>query len=77
MTDCLRQTKWGGGIVLIYELLILTLSLNPESVVMVDGFTRDVSKVGHLGTGDVEVKIRSLEDLERAKPLIKRAYDEN
>jgi predicted transport protein len=40
-----------------------------------DGFTRDVRKVGHFGTGDLEVTIRSHADLERAKPLIAQSYE--
>lgn len=28
-----------------------------------------------IGTGDVEVTLHSLEDLERAKPLIQQAYE--
>ncbi|MGA9412309.1 MAG: hypothetical protein WBV78_17920 [Roseobacter sp.] len=34
-----------------------------------DGFTRDVRKVGHLWTGELEVPISSDADFERAKPL--------
>lgn len=42
-----------------------------------DGFTRDVRKIGHYGTGDLEITIRSDEDLERAKPLILESYENN
>ena len=42
-----------------------------------DGFTRDVRKIGHFGTGDLEITIRSDEDLERAKPLIVKSYEDN
>jgi predicted transport protein len=41
------------------------------------GFTRDVSKVGHFGTGDLEITLTKTEDLERAMPLIKRSYDDS
>lgn len=41
-----------------------------------DGFTRDVRRIGHFGTGDLEITIRSDEDLERAKPLIVRSYED-
>lgn len=53
----------------------LFLKLSPTDVEMQDGFIRDVSQIGHFGTGDVEVTIRSLEDLEKAKPLIQKAYE--
>lgn len=39
-----------------------------------EGFARDVSKVGHLGTGDVEIRINTEEDLERAKPFIEKSF---
>jgi predicted transport protein len=35
---------------------------------------RDVSQIGHAGTGDAEVSIESQADLETAKPLIEKAY---
>jgi predicted transport protein len=40
-------------------------------------FTRDVRKIGHYGTGDLEITIGSDEDLERAKPLIIQSYENN
>ena len=51
------------------------LKVNPEDVDLIHGFTRDVRAVGHYGTGDLEVKIRSREDLERAKPLFQKSYE--
>jgi predicted transport protein len=38
------------------------------------GFTRDVSKIGHYGTGDLEVTLSEAEDVERAKPLFEQSY---
>jgi predicted transport protein len=57
--------------------LFLTVRLNPETVDLEEGFTRDVRKIGHWGTGDLEIFIRDAKDLEKAKPLIERAYEEN
>lgn len=56
--------------------LKLFLPLNPSSVELIEGFSRDVRNIGHHGTGDLEVFIRTPEDLEKAKPLIERAYNE-
>ncbi|MEQ8393732.1 MAG: DUF5655 domain-containing protein [Gammaproteobacteria bacterium] len=53
----------------------LWLKINPDSVSLEDGFTRDVREIGHYGTGDLEVMIRSHDDLERAKPLIIQSYE--
>ncbi len=40
-----------------------------------ESFVRDVRNVGHFGTGDLEIRIHSDEDLEKAKPLILRSYE--
>lgn len=57
--------------------LKLWVKLNPETVQLEEGFSRDISSVGHWGTGDVEIYIRSKEDLTKAKPLLEQAYQEN
>jgi predicted transport protein len=48
--------------------------LDPCSVLLEEGFTRDVSQLGHAGTGDLEIKIQNAVDLERAQPLLLRSY---
>ena len=53
----------------------LFLKVDPDTVELVDGFTRDVRNIGHFGTGDLEVTVRSLDDLERAKPLVVQSYE--
>ncbi|MBO2547361.1 DUF5655 domain-containing protein [Shewanella algae] len=57
--------------------LQLLVRLDPKTVDMEEGFSRDVSEIGHWGTGDLELTIRTADDLEKAKPLIKRAAEEN
>ena len=57
--------------------LKLWIKLAPTTVTLEEGFSRDVSQTGHLGTGDIEVYIRSKEDFIKAKSLIERAYQEN
>ncbi len=51
------------------------LHLDPDKVKLVEGFCRDVRNVGHWGTGNVEVSLKTLADLERAKPLLLNAYE--
>ena len=48
--------------------------LDPSSVALEEEFTRDVSQLGHAGTGDLEIRIRTAADLERAQPLLLRSY---
>lgn len=57
--------------------VFLTLKLDPSSVELEKSFTRDVSNIGHWGTGDLEVVLRRPADFEKAKSLIERAYQEN
>lgn len=57
--------------------LQLYMKVDPSSVEEVSGFIRNVTQIGHWGTGDLELSIRSFDDLERAKPLIIRAFEEN
>lgn len=62
---------------LFQKYIILTLKLDPKDVNLEEDFVRDISNVGHHGTGDVEVKIRNNQDFERSKELLDRAYNEN
>jgi predicted transport protein len=55
----------------------LWLKLVPGTVLLEKGFTRDVTNVGHWGTGDLEVMLRTPADFGKAKALIERAYQEN
>ena len=55
--------------------LLLYVKVDPDTVELEEGFTRDVRTIGHLGTGDLEIRIRSDTDLERALPLIRLSYD--
>ncbi|MEM6809817.1 MAG: DUF5655 domain-containing protein [Pseudomonadota bacterium] len=51
------------------------LKVDPETVTLEEGFSRDVRTIGHYGTGDLEVTLRSRGDLERAKALIEKSYE--
>jgi len=57
--------------------LFLTLKLDPATVALEPGFSRDVSNIGHWGTGDLELVLRTAADVEKARSLIERAYQEN
>ncbi|AUH44817.1 DUF5655 domain-containing protein [Streptomyces sp. CMB-StM0423] len=58
-----QQTK-----VLVY------LKADPKDIDLVPGFTRDVSGLGHHGTGDLEVQLRTPRDVERAHDLFRASY---
>jgi predicted transport protein len=55
--------------------LLLFLKIDPSALTLESGFSRDVSNLGHFGTGDLELTIRSTADLEKAKPLIVQSYE--
>ena len=51
------------------------LKLNPDDILLEPGFTRDMRKTSHFGTGNLEVTIRSDADVDKALPLFQKAYD--
>ena len=57
--------------------LKLWVKLDPDTVQLEEGFSRNVRDVGHWGTGDLELYIRNKDDLAKAKPLFEQAYQEN
>lgn len=54
--------------------LLIFLKVDPTTVDLEKDFTRDVRSIGHFGTGDLELSIRTPDDLEKAKPLILSSY---
>ena len=59
------------------EKILVFVKIDPASVPLEPGFTRDVSNVGHYGTGDLEITLSKPDDLERAMPLLKRSYEDS
>ncbi len=55
--------------------LHIFLKVDPDSIELQEGFTRDVREIGHFGTGDLEVTIADTEALGRAWPLVERSYE--
>jgi len=56
------------------KCLLVYVRVDPDTVQSEEGFTRDVRNIGHFGTGDLEITIRSIKDFERSKPLLERSY---
>jgi predicted transport protein len=55
--------------------LLVYLKVDPDTVELDPGFTRDVRTIGHFGTGDLEVTIATTDELERSKPLLVASYE--
>lgn len=51
------------------------VKVDPDTIELENGFTRNVREIGHYGTGDLEILIKNEEDLEKAKPLIVKSYE--
>ncbi|MBA3678360.1 MAG: DUF91 domain-containing protein [Sphingosinicella sp.] len=54
--------------------LLVYVKVDPTTVALEEGFTRDVRKIGHFGTGDLEIVITTMADLEKSKFLLETAY---
>lgn len=57
------------------KVVAVYLKVDPDTVTLESGFTRDVRNIGHLGTGDLEVMLRTFDDFTKAQPLFQRAYE--
>ncbi|MDR2546816.1 MAG: endonuclease NucS [Lachnospiraceae bacterium] len=57
--------------------IMVYLRLNPTDVELKEGFCRDVTNIGHWGTGDVELIIKDDADFIKAKDYILKAYQKN
>lgn len=56
--------------------VLIYLKLNPDTVELEEGFMRDARNIGYWGKGDLQIKLKNIDDLEKVKPLIQRAYIE-
>jgi predicted transport protein len=72
-----RRLKNFACVIVYPNRLLITLKLDPATVALEKDFSRDVSKVGHWGTGDVELCLFSAADLQKAQALLERSYAEN
>jgi predicted transport protein len=57
------------------KCVLLYLKLAPKGLGVLPPIVRDVTEIGHFGTGDLEISLNSLEDFETAKPFIRKAYE--
>lgn len=55
--------------------LVVYVKVDPDSITLEEGFTRDVREIGHWGTGDLSIAIASQSDLEKATPLLQKSYE--
>jgi predicted transport protein len=57
------------------KVILVFVKVDPDTIELTEGFTRDVRTIGHFGTGNLQITIRNQEDLERALPLLQKSYE--
>ncbi len=72
-----RRIKNFACVVFQKKALLLYLRLNPDSVGLEKGFSRDVRSIGHWATGDLEVTVANEDDLRKAENLLAKSYEES
>jgi predicted transport protein len=72
-----RRLKNFACVIVYPNRLLIMLRLDPNTIAFEQGFSRDVSQVGHWGTGDVELSLFRPADLQKAQALLERCYVEN
>jgi len=55
--------------------ILVFVKVNPDTIDLEDGFPRDVRKIGHFGTGDLEITLTDVASLEKAKPFFLTSYE--
>ncbi|MBN1440209.1 MAG: hypothetical protein JW929_12445 [Anaerolineales bacterium] len=53
---------------------VLWIKLIPKEIGPLPKIARDMTNIGHYGTGNLEMTLKSLDDLETAKPFIEAAH---
>lgn len=70
-----KRLKNFATIVLQKNRLLLYLHLSPKQSGQLPPNARDVSDIGHWGTGDLEIALANQADFDAVKPLITMAYE--
>lgn len=51
------------------------MKIDPDTVELEEGFTRDMRGVGHFGSGDLLASLKSMDDFVKVQPLLRQAYE--
>lgn len=57
--------------------LVIWVNIDPTEVELIPGFTRDVSEIGHYGTGNIEITLSNKSELDAAQMLLSKSYENN
>jgi predicted transport protein len=67
---CVEIHPANNRIIIFVKSDFINIDLEP-------GFTRDVRKIGHYATGDLEITLSDDSDLEKAEQFLLRSYEDN
>ena len=70
-----RRLKNFASVQFYLNKIIIYLNVDPDDIILEKGFTRDMRSLGHYGTGKLEITIKNLTDLEKAKTLIEKSLE--
>lgn len=70
-----RRIRNFVSVVVLKNELLVFLKVDPDTITLEEGFSRDMREIGHWGTGDLRLTIRDKQDLQKAEPLIVRSYE--
>jgi predicted transport protein len=70
-----RRIKNFAEIVVRKRTLVVYTKIDPATITLEAGFTRDVSSIGHWGIGNLEITVNSMESLRKAEPLLLQSYE--
>lgn len=68
-----RRLKNFASVEIHKNNILIFVNVDADSIMIEKGFTRDVRNIGHFGTGKLEITIKNLTDLEKAKTLIEKS----
>jgi predicted transport protein len=57
------------------KTLLVYLKVDPDSIELESGFSRDVRNIGHFGTGSLELRLKNSDDLTKSEPYSRASYD--
>lgn len=70
-----RRLKNFASVQFNLNKIMIYVNIDAENIKLEKGFTRDVRNLGHFGTGKLEITIKNIEELEKAKPLIQQSLE--
>jgi predicted transport protein len=57
------------------KVVTVHLKIDPKTVDLEEGISRDMTNVGHFGTGDLQLSLRSMDDFAKAQPLFRKSCE--